>query len=999
MSRDALVVGINKYNGLPSLESPAKDAEAIAQLLEKYGNFRVRRLPETAKDGGIRVAQGRKVSLRELREELIKLFCPDENCIPDTALLYFSGHGLRQGLNRFQEGFLATSDVNVDMPNYGLSLKWLRGLLQESPVRQQIVWLDCCHSGELFNFQENLKQADPGNLGEGRDRSFIAASRGDEAAYAQLGSEHSLLTQSLLKGLDPNRYPDGRVTNYTLRNFLEQALKSAPQCPIFEDSAQIILTGSQVELETPVLKGTCPYKGLSYFDFDDEDPKYFYGRDALTNQLVEQVREKNFLAVVGASGSGKSSVVRAGLLYQLKLGQRIFGSEQWSIYIFRPGEHPLQSLAEAFLEPGLSVVDRADQLRKAQELINSGAIGLGQLIVATKASRIVLVIDQFEECFTLCRDSVERQQFFENLLSAVERSDNKLCLVLTMRADFFGKCLEQDYGGLAKKIEENLVTVTPLNSEELEQAITQPAKQVGLEVEDELVTQMITDVEGSPGSLPLLQYTLTELWKHRAVNWLTLSAYNRLGGVRGTLQKRADEVYEKLLPGEKVVAKRIFLELTQLGEGTEDTRRQVLKKNLVTPQHSEELVERVLQTLADAKLVVTSGLREKAPGSGGVAVVDVAHEALIRYWPLLHQWVEENREALRKKRSLEEAALEWMDRGKPEEVDYLLRGAKLAEAEEFLLHYVESIPLPSFAQEFIVVSQVERDRLRIQEENRRQRELEQERKARKEAQLKARFARVAAGFALAALAAVGFAWQQQQQSQQNFQAFLLGIDPPTSALLRKLPDFLHQANQLRDSGKTDNVNLALAYYRKILTDTIELSKAIADNPKKFQKQDVQTIQIIAEKAEKDLVLAIKQYRLPQLNTELTQNQVGVAKENVNYTDFEGQFTAGALRTTYAILLRQFGVKADLNDNGKIDDEQEAKRMPCSLLTEIQIKWYTHTQGRCNWYGENNDAYNAPDCSELNTQTLVAAAFAFPYDSAIDRLRECGVIPKQVNPNP
>jgi WD40 repeat protein len=546
-----------------------------------------------------------------------------------------------------------------------------------------------------------------------------------------------------------------------LIDFLNQALKSATQRPLFANSGgQILLTGTGAESVNPVLAGICPYKGLTYFDCNEEDPKYFYGRTALTDQLLEKVRQGNFLAVLGASGSGKSSVVRAGLLHQLKLGQRLSGSDGWQLYIFRPGEHPLKRLAEVFVESGLSAIDRATQLAKAEELIGTGDVGLGHLITAVEASRVVLVVDQFEEVFTLCQDKTERQQFFECLLKAGEREDNKLCLVVTMRADFFGKCAE--YGELASQIQQHLVTVTPMTPEELEQAITEPAKKVGLEVERELVTEMMADVQGSPGSLPLLQYTLTELWKQRTVERLTLSAYTRLGGVKGTLQKRANEVYESLSPEEQQTAKRIFLELTQLGEGTEDTRRQVKKRDLVSTEQSQALVDRVIQTLADAKLVVTSTLVEKGLSSEPVAVVDVAHEALIRHWGRLRQWLTENRNALRQKRSIETDAQEWLDKDKAR--DYLLQGLKLAEAEDFLQRGSENVSLSSLAQDYVEVSKKEHDHIRQVEEERRQRELEQERKARKAAQMRNRVAAISI-LVLAGLTT--FAFDQARKAERE----------------------------------------------------------------------------------------------------------------------------------------------------------------------------------------------------------------------------------------
>ncbi|MEH2044756.1 nSTAND1 domain-containing NTPase [Nostoc sp.] len=694
MSRDALVVGINTYDRLKSLNAPAADGEAIAQILQQYGEFRVTRLPavKDKENETIRIGKQTKVSLTQLERAIVQLFKPDGKP-PDTALLYFSGHGLRKNLG-IQEGFLATSEVNPDAGNWGLSLQWLRRLLQESEVRQQIVILDCCYSGEVLNFAE----ADPGDRGKGRDRCFIAASRDFEVAFEEINSQHSVLTAALLKGLEPKQ--DRWVSNYTLVDLLNQEHHPFPQRPIFANSGEAInLTrkwNSSPVNSTVQISAICPYKGLSYFDCTEADANLFYGRTVLTDELLEKVRSGNFLAVLGASGSGKSSVVRAGLLYQLKLGRKLSGSDTWQLKIFRPGINPLQNLALAFVESELSDIERASQLAKAEELIAKGAVGLGQLITAAQTQRVVLVVDQFEEAFTQCQDITKRQQFFECVLGALQRDDNKLCLIITMRADFLGKCLEQEYGGLAKRIQDHLVTVTPMNREELETAIIKPAEQVNLAVEPELVSQMIADVENSPGSLPLLQYTLTELWQQRTEERLTLTTYSKLGGVRGTLQTRATEVYESLSLEEQQATKRIFLELTQLGEGTEDTRRQVVQRDLVTSQHPEAVINRIIQRLANEKLVVTSTL------SNQIAVVDVAHEALIRHWLLLRKWIEESRDILRQKRKIEAAAIEWRDRGKAK--DYLLQGKRLTEAKIFHKEQAENLRLSQQAEEFIRAS-------------------------------------------------------------------------------------------------------------------------------------------------------------------------------------------------------------------------------------------------------------------------------------------------------
>jgi energy-coupling factor transporter ATP-binding protein EcfA2 len=447
MSRDALVVGLNTYQnaGLRKLQAPAEDAEAIAQLLETYGDFKVTRLPEAIDMETEKPYVGKTtpVTLKRLKEAIIKLFNPEGRNIPDTALLFFSGHGVRKSKG-IQEGFLATSDASPNIGFNGLSLQWLRRLLQESPIKQQIIWLDCCHSGELMNFAE----ANPGEQGKARDRCFIAASREFEVAYEELGSPYSVLTQVLREGLDPKRCPQRWVTNISLTDYLNQHLQWATQTPLFTNFGEPInltrLTSGEFfsQILATVSSGICPYKGLRYFDFNEEDPKYFYGREQLTDQLLDKVRQSNFLAIVGASGSGKSSVVRAGLLHQLKQGRKLAGSSNWKIQIFVPTEHPMQSLALTFLDSNLSQVERAKQLKQAKELLAEGAEGLKLLIEASDAPRVVVVIDQFEEVFTLCQDGDERQQFLECLLSAVEKAQGKLCLILAMRADFFDKLIE-----------------------------------------------------------------------------------------------------------------------------------------------------------------------------------------------------------------------------------------------------------------------------------------------------------------------------------------------------------------------------------------------------------------------------------------------------------------------------------------------------------------------------------------------------------------------------
>jgi len=253
MNRDALVVGINRYPFLSHLSTPAFDAEAIAQMLKKYGCFRVRRFPEIVAYSTIQVDPNTVVTAADLENAISQLFLPNGNSIPDTALLFFAGHGLRRQLENtnLTEGYLATSDASPRKEKWGISLKWLRELLQQSPVRQQIVWLDCCNSGELFNFTEDDL------LNESKKQYFfITASREFEPAYPSLSTQHGALTEVLLKGLDPTRNSEELINNFTLTRFIEENLRQTPQKGMIKcGDREILLTCTdRYRLESLILK-------------------------------------------------------------------------------------------------------------------------------------------------------------------------------------------------------------------------------------------------------------------------------------------------------------------------------------------------------------------------------------------------------------------------------------------------------------------------------------------------------------------------------------------------------------------------------------------------------------------------------------------------------------------------------------------------------------------------------------------------------------------------
>ncbi|MGA7979065.1 MAG: caspase family protein [Chromatiaceae bacterium] len=675
-----MVVGINRYRKLEQLGKPADDAEAIAQLLETYGEFKITRLPEgITREGRLIVDPTRDVSTAALKKALADLARPAGQDFPDVALFFFAGHGLREQIG-LQEGYLAASDSDPGAERWGLSLSWLQRLLKNSPVRSQIVWLDCCYSGEFLN----LSTADPGGL----NRCFIAASRSFEAAYEQIEGAHGVLTGALLQGLAPEHQADGRVTQFTLADSVNKALAKESQHPVCNNSGEpIALTRMPVaEVQASKRSDICPYKGLEFFDCNETDPEYFFGRNSLVDQLLERIRSGNFAAVTGVSGSGKSSVVRAGLLHQLKRGQRLAGSYTWPLAVMLPGEHPLESLVEVFRHsPRTRLGDLAALLETGS---GDSLSSIVDCVVGD--GRLILVIDQFEEVFTRCQDEAEREGFLGCLLGALETTASRLTVVVTLRADFFSKCAERAYAGLAQRIQDSLITVLPMSTRELRAAVVEPAHKVGLAVDEDLVSEVIAALHREPANLPLLEYTLTELWKRcHAHGRLTLKEYVRLGGVQGALEQRAEAVYGNLSPEEQQAAKWIFLELTQLGEGTEDTRRRQPKGALLATQRSPAVTESTLEKLTEARLLVKGKVQAGSQTlTAEVDVVDVAHESLIRSWPRLRRWIDENRDFQLWRLRLREAALEWTQKADKE---LLLRGARLLEAEARSAEYQSAL--------------------------------------------------------------------------------------------------------------------------------------------------------------------------------------------------------------------------------------------------------------------------------------------------------------------
>jgi KaiC/GvpD/RAD55 family RecA-like ATPase len=449
----------------------------------------------------------------------------------------------------------------------------------------------------------------------------------------------------------------------------------------------------------------CPYRGLN--PFREEDEPFFCGRESFTHKLVETVAQRSLVAVVGASGSGKSSVVRAGLVPALRRGQ---DQRVWDIVTMLPQDRPFHNLAACFLPlltPDLSEVERLIEIDKLAAWLAEGKNHLRDTVQRTLekepgTDRLLLVVDQWEELYTLCRDDGVRQRFMQELLDA--SSNGKLTIVLTLRGDFFGRALSDRM--LSDRLQDGVVNIGPMEAEELQRAIVEPATKVGLRFEEGLDERILDEVSKQPGSLPLLEFLLTELWAKRAGGLLLHEAYDAIGGVRKAIAERAERTFGALAAAEQEEARWALLQLVVPGENAEDTRRRASLEQLSPAARG------VIAKLATERLLVTT--RDLS----GREVVEVGHEALIREWGRLRGWVDENRELLRTSRRLEQEAEDWKESGSA--VDLLLpAGRRLTEAEDAIKRNAQAFG-PQ-VREFIEASQQYQQRVARQRQRQKRR--------------------------------------------------------------------------------------------------------------------------------------------------------------------------------------------------------------------------------------------------------------------------------------
>lgn len=598
-----------------------------------------------------------------------------------------------------------------------------------------------------------------------------------------------------------------------------------------------------------------PYKGLRAFTAADS--RHFFGREALTDTFLSHLAPngangakgaagagshgQRFLAVVGPSGSGKSSLVKAGLIPHLWQGA-IPGSDRWFVVEMTPGARPLDELEVGLLRVA---ADQAENIGRHLERDRSGLLRAAELILPRDESELVLVIDQFEELFTLTDDEAARRHFLELLATAACDPKSRVRIILTLRADYYHRPLHYpEFGALLRS---HMETLLPLSTRELERAIALPAQAAGITYESGLVAAIIDDVLYQPGALPLLQYALTELFEtciaagsQAPGNVLTHAAYQAIGGAAGALSRRAEELYREQETAGREAIRQLFLRLVSLEELPGESalaangarpalnRRRVSYSELTDLAVDADLIEELIDSFAAYRLLTLDhDPINRRP------TVEVAHEALLSRWERLQHWLEDSREDLFQQRRLRVLSDEWLQNER--DPGMLLRETRL---DKFSAWAADSdMALTGSERAFLEASVAAREERRVEEEKRRQRELEtarqlaqtEARRAAEQAQANVRLRRLAAALALLfliALAAATLAVRETREATVQARVATarelaaaaivnLDIDPERSILLA-----LQAAETTLDADGTVQPEAEDALHRALLASRL-----------------------------------------------------------------------------------------------------------------------------------------------------------------------------------
>lgn len=646
----AFLVGIDDYTHLAALQTAVSDARKVAEVLAQQQHFKVYPplLNATADE------------LNNLLEKTLH-----EKVGPkDRVFFYYAGHGIADDSDEGPAGYILPVDADPGNKKTFIPMGKFHKAITRLQCRHVLLVLDCCFSG-AFKWSDGTRAGGvfrPKKLYKERFDRFISdpawqvitsASYDQKALDMLLGKpgdrgidernrEHSPFALALMDGLagkadvKDGEEGDGVITATELYSYIRDRVEPATikasekkrQTPGFfplgkHDKGEFVFLHPTHRLNLPPVPDQNPYKGLK--SYDESDRELFYGRDQVIKDLQAKIPGNRLIVITGPSGSGKSSAIKAGLLPRLRDdGFRI-------LPVIRPGSEPLEVLAEALVQGGLS---------EQQESLNKGITAA--LLKAFAEEPTVLLIDQYEELITRCADKDQRDQYVATLRELLDKTgEDDLKIILTLRSDFEPQL---DKGYLGEYWQAGRFNVPPFSAEDLKEVVAMPAMQASFIFEPpQLVDKIVEEVLQAPGALPLLSYTMSELYetyvqrsggsKFRNFNE---KDYEKLGGVRGALRSKADRLYQQFDDGLKSTLRNLFLRMVSI-EGGEVTSRRAMVNELVYVDEAEnERLKKAIAALVDSRLIV-SGTSEES----GEKYVEPAHDALMRAWGTLYEWINE----------------------------------------------------------------------------------------------------------------------------------------------------------------------------------------------------------------------------------------------------------------------------------------------------------------------------------------------------------------------
>ncbi len=606
----------------------------------------------------------------------------------DVLLFYYVGHGLVSLGGELYLATSATTDQGVSLAVEALSYATVRDVLATCAAKSIVVVLDCCFSGRAYG-AFGTAVVDAFELSYVRGSFLLTAASATEQALAPPGEEYTGFSGALLSLLrdgDPAapRYLSIEDAYRHLSRVLPQRGLPAPHRRAGDRGGDLILAANP--LAPPVTQPRrsseqrdaratdqarpCPYPGLSAFTA--ADARFFHGRDDLVADALVTFATRTGagpMALIGPSGSGKSSLLQAGLLPAVRAGRLgVPGAADWPQLVLTPGEHPLRTLATRLAGPAGG---SAEGIRAR---LAAAPSQLTDIARHARPDGLLVCVDQFEEVFTLCTDPEERRAFIRAICAASDGAGAPLMVVLGLRADFYGHCMA--YPELAPTLEHGQIPVGPMTTDQLRTAIEAPADTAGLVLESGLADRLLQDLAVGPdagAALPLLSYALQATWQHSDGQLLTLADYQATGGIWQAVTQRADRTYEELDPAARDAARLLLLRMVRLGEGTEDVRGRISVADL-TPGDDPGRA-RAIAAARDA--LVAARLVTVADGEA-----EITHEALLRAWPRLRGWIDEDRAELLARQRLADAAHTWAAEGRDR--GGLYSGARLALARGWL---------------------------------------------------------------------------------------------------------------------------------------------------------------------------------------------------------------------------------------------------------------------------------------------------------------------------